>query len=279
MRAALIWLVVAVVLALGSVSSRAWAYQEKGEERVDYTAYTLRPWELSVGPFKAEAGVPGGLMFGTYLPTWAIGPFVDMTIPTGFVKLRDPFGGPVAASARVTVVYFDARSLAADATQNSGSRAGLLVLPIEATISARYQRYVSQSLLFTYVFASAGGKEPSDTSIRGAAGVSNFSISTMLEVRVTQVFSLTLLARVLAHQGNAHVTAQFSEGSTTVDADLGARPRQREFVACAIPGVAFSWEHVNLHLGLGYGTWWLPIVELPLTTPQIIPDLSFYVRF
>ena len=30
---------------------------------------------------------------------------------------------------------------------------------------------------------------------------------------------------------------------------------------------------------LGYGTWWLPIVELPLTTPQIIPDLSFYVRF
>jgi hypothetical protein len=81
------------------------------------------------------------------------------------------------------------------------------------------------------------------------------------------------------HQGRARITAHFSEGSTTVDADLGARPRSQEFVACAIPGVAFSWEHVNLHLGLGYGTWWLPIVELPLTTPQIVPDLSFYVRF
>jgi len=41
------------------------------------------------------------------------------------------------------------------------------------------------------------------------------------------------------------------------------------------PGVAFSWEHVNPHLGLGYSTWWLPLVELPLTTPKIIPDLSF----
>ena len=146
-------------------------------------------------------------------------------------------------------------------------------------MSARYHRFVSQSLLFTYVFVSAGGAEPSDASIRGAAGVSNFSLSTLLEVRVTRVLALTLLARVLLHQGSAHVTAHFSERSTTIDADLGARPRSQEFVACAIPGVAFSWEHVNLHLGLGYGTWWLPVVELPLTTPQIIPDLSFYVRF
>lgn len=279
MRAPLTPRVLAAALAVGSLSPRAWAYQEKGEERVDYTAYTLRPWELSVGPFKAEAGMPGGLMLGTYVPTWAAGPLVGVTIPTAFVKLRDPFDGPLAASARIGVVYFDGASLAAEATQNKGSKAGLLVLPIEAALSARYHRFVSQSLLFTYVFASAGGREASDTSIRGAAGVSNFTISTMLEVRVTHVFALTLLARVLAHQGNAHVTARFSQGSTMVDADLGARPRSQEFVACAVPGVAFSWEYVNLHVGLGYGNWWLPVVELPLTTPQLVPELNFYVRF
>ena len=279
MRFTLIPHVLAAALIALSISSRASAYQEKGEERVDYTAYTLRPWELSLGPFKAEAGIPGGLMLGTYVPTWAFGPLVGVTIPTGFVKLRDPFRGPVTASARVGVVYFDGATLAAEATQNNGSKAGLLVLPLEAAVSARYHRYVSQSLLLTYVFVSAGGKEASDTSIRGAAGVSNLSISTMREVRLTRVLALTLLARLMVHQGNARVTAHFSEGSTTIDADLGARPRRHEFVACAIPGVAFSWEYVNLHLGLGYGNWWLPIVDLPLTTPQIVPDLSFYVRF
>ena len=279
MRAALTRCTVAAALASATLSSHAWAYQEKGEERVDYTAYTLRPWEVSLGPFKAEAGFPGGLMIGTYLPTWAAGPLVDVTIPTGFLKLRDPFEGPVAGSARVGVIYIDGASLAAEVTENKGSKASLLVVPLEAALSARYHPVVSQSLLFTYVFVSAGGREGSDASLRGAAGVSNFTVSTMLEFRVTHVLAVTLLARVLAHQGNAHVTARFSQGSTTVDADLGARPRQQEFVACAIPGVAFSWEHVNLHLGLGYGTWWLPIVELPLTTPQIIPDLSLYVRF
>lgn len=44
------------------------------------------------------------------------------------------------------------------------------------------------------------------------------------------------------------------------------------------PGVAFSWEHFNLHLGLGYGNWWLPVIELPLTSAQIIPEFNFYVR-
>jgi hypothetical protein len=278
-RAALSPCFAATVLALASFSSSAQAYQEAGEERVDYTAYTLRPWEVSLGPFRAEAGLPGGLMIGTYVPTWAAGPIVDVTIPTGYIKLRDPFDGPVAVSGRVGVIYIDGASLAAEVTENKGSKASLLVLPLEAAVSARYHPVVSQSLLFTYVYVSGGGREGSDASIRGAAGVSNFSISTMLEFRVTHVLALTLLARVLAHQGNAHVTAHYSRGQTTVDADLGARPRQQEFVACAIPGVAFSWEHVNLHLGLGYGTWWLPIVELPLLSPQIIPDANLYVRF
>jgi hypothetical protein len=278
-RASLTLLATASILAVLASSTAARAYQQKGHERVDYTAYTLRPWEPSVGPFKAELGMPGGLMVGTYLPTWAAGPLLGVTVPTGFVKVRDPFDGPVAFSARGTVVYFDGASLAAEATENKGSKAGLLVAPIEGAVSARFNRWFTQSVLFTYVYVFAGGSNASDASIRGAAGVSNFSISTLLEGRLTRVVAVTLLLRMLAHQGNAHFTAHFSQGTTTVDADLGARPREQEFVACAIPGVALSWEHVNVHLGLGYGTWWLPIVELPLTTPQIIPELNFYVRF
>jgi hypothetical protein len=278
-RAAVRRIALAAAGAILSFAASARAYQQQGEERVDYTAYTLRPWEVSLGVFKAEAGLPGGLMIGTYVPTWVVGPLLDTTIPTAFVKLRDPFEGPLTASIRAGVIYFDGASLASKLTENEGSKAGLLVAPFEAALSARYSPWVSQSLLLTYVYVSAQGAEASDTGIRGAAGVSNLSISTLLEVRLTRVVALTLLARILAHQGNAHVTAQFSRGSTTIDADLGARPRRQELVGCAVPGIAFSWEYINLHLGLGYGTWWLPVVELPLTTPQIIPDFDFYVRF
>ena len=270
---------IAAALVPTLIAPRIAAYQRQGEERVDYTAYTLRPWEPSLGPFRAEIGLPGGLMIGTYVPTWIVGPLIDVAIPTGFIKVRDPFGGPVAVSARATVVYIDAAALAAEVTENEGSRAGLLVLPLEAAISARFSQLFSQSLLFTYVFVSAGGSDGSDESIRGAAGVSNLTVSSLLEFRLTDVVALTLLLRVLAYQGSAHVTGRFQEGPTRVEADLGARPRRRELVAAAIPGVAFSWENVNLHLGLGYGNWWLPVVELPVTSPQIVPDLNFYVRF
>ena len=279
MRAAVIVFAAAQIMAVIGWSKAAHGYQEKGQERVDYTAYTLRSWEASLGLLKAELGIPGGVMIGTYVPTWALGPAVGTTLPTAFVKLRDPFDGAVAVSVRAGIVYFDDVSLRSEALQNAGSKVGLTVLPFEAALSARFNPWFTQSLLATYVHVSAGGSDASDATIRGAAVVNNLSASTLLEVRLTRVTAITLLLRVLAYQGNARVVAQFSQGSTTVDADLGARPRRDDFVACAIPGVAFSGKHVNLHLGVGYGHWWLPVVELPIGEPQIVGDFNFYVRF
>ena len=218
-------------------------------------------------------------MLGTYLPAWAIGPTLGVTVPTVFVKLRDPFEGPVAVSVRAGLVYFAGATLPADVTGSRTTEAGIFVLPLEAALSARFNRWFTQSLLFTYVYVAASGADTGETSIRGAAGVDSFSASTFLEVRLSRVAALTLLVRVLAYQGNAHVAARFSQGATTVDADIGARPRTQELVACAVPGVSFSWEHLNLNFGLGYGNWWLPVVELPLRTRQIVPDVNFYVRF
>jgi hypothetical protein len=267
------------LLAVLASSGHARAYQQEGDERVDYTAYTLHPWEASVGPFKAELGLPGGFMIGTYLPPWVVGPAVGALVPTGFVKVRDPFDGPVTVSLRAGFMYFNGTSLASRAAESEGAKAGLWVLPFELGISSRFSDLYSQSLLLTFVHASADGSETGATSIRGAAATNNFSVSTLLELRVSRVVALTLLGRLLLHQGTARVTGSYTEGSTSVDADLGARPRSYPFMACAVPGVAFSWKHINLNAGVGYGTWWLPIVELPLTSAQIVPELSFYIRF
>jgi hypothetical protein len=218
-------------------------------------------------------------MIGTYLPTWAAGPAIGAFAPTAFVKIRDPFEGPVTASLRAGFMYFDGTSLANKVAENDGAKAGLWVLPFELAASARFNHSYSQSVILTYVHAAADGSEAGNTSIRGAAATNNFSVSTLLELRVSRVVALTLLGRILLHQSTARVTGTYSQGSTTVDADLGARPRTQPFMACAIPGIAFSWEHINLNAGVGYGTWWLPIVELPATSSQIVPELSFYVRF
>jgi hypothetical protein len=271
-----------VGLALAStllVSEVGFAYQEPGSERVDYTAYTLRARELSLGPFKAELGIFPELMVGTYVPTWFAFPVLHSPIPTGYVKLRDPFRGPVAASFRATFVYIDADALASDLSENEGTNADLLVVPLELAVSARYTRKFSQSLELSYVFADAFAQQASGATIRGAGALSHLTLSTLFELRLTRVFALTLLGRLLLYQSAAHVRAQFEQGSTSVDADLGVKALDRAVTACAVPGVSFSWAHVNLELGLGYGAWWLPVVELPVPGRLLVPEGNIYVRF
>jgi hypothetical protein len=36
---------------------------------------------------------------------------------------------------------------------------------------------------------------------------------------------------------------------------------------------------VNLQLGLGVGSNWLPIIGIPTQTITLVPDADFYVRF
>lgn len=275
----------ALTLALGAAISAfglspALAHQKEGSERVDKTAYTLKPREFSLGILEAQAGITREVLAGTYVPTWFAFPLLGVPIPSAFVKVRDPFQGPLAFSGRVNFLYVDAGALASELLKNSGSDDGsVFLLPLEVAASYRFNRIFSQSLTLTYVLVTVDGKYESDASIHGAAALSNVSVGTFSEWRLTRVLALTLLLKAMVYRGNAHVRANFVEGSTTAEADLGARDPISGLVACAVPGVSLSFSHVNLELGLGYGHYWLPIVQLPLPEPGLVPEANFYVRF
>ena len=257
----------------------ALAHQRPGDERFDYTAYTLQGGEVSLGPQKSAIGIVDEVTLGTYLPTWFAFPVLGAPIPTGFLKLRAPLQGKLALSVRGNFVYVDADVLAAKWTKNSGSSASLFVLPLEVAVSYRLARRYSQSLEATYVAVFAGGDHESDANIRGAATLTNLTLSTLSEWRLSRVVALTLLTRVMVYRGNARVKTHFSQGSTTVDADLGASKPYQGLVACAVPGVSFSFAHIDFQLGLGYGNWWLPVVQLALPDWGLVPEVDFSVRF
>ena len=97
----------ALTLALGAALATlttlpAFADQKKGNERVDKTAFTLKSREFSVGLWEAQAGVMRELLVGTYLPTWFAFPILGAPIPSAFLKVRDPFKGPLTLSGRVS---------------------------------------------------------------------------------------------------------------------------------------------------------------------------------
>jgi hypothetical protein len=266
-------------LILGLFATEARAYQVSGSERIDYTAYTLKGGELSIGLSKAEIGVTSELMLGTYVLPWFTFPWTGTPISTGYVKVRDPFHGSFSVSGRCTFVYADVDALVSYLFSDSSARAKLILVPLELGVSARFSRRFTQSLELSYVSAGAGFAKDSHASIRSAGVFDTLTLSSLLEFRFTRVFAATLLARGLLYQSPAHVRARFKHGSTHLEADLGVRPRLGKAVACVLPGVSFSWQHANLELALGYGAWWLPIVQLPEPKLGLVAEGNFYFRF
>jgi hypothetical protein len=274
-------LALASLVAFGSsaYSAAAAAYQAKGSERTDYTAYTLNGGEISLGLVRSEIGIIDEITLGTYVPTWFASPVLGAAIPSGYLKLRAPLAGALAVSTRASAFSIDADVLASEVVQNSGGSANVFVAPLQVAASYRFHRRFTQSLEATYVLVNADGEQRSDADIRGAAIMSNGSLSALSELRLTRVLALTLLLRAMVYRGNARLESQFTEGSTTVDAELGAGKPYRGLVASAVPGAAFSFSHVNFHVGVGYGNWWLPGIELPLPDYGLVPEAELSVRF
>lgn len=270
---------VAALLELARAAPAA-AFQEPGNERVEDTAYTLRAREWSLGVLAAQYGIIDELTVGTYVPTWLAWPVLGVFAPTAFVKARDPLHWErLAASLRVGVAYFDARELSTELREQEGSSVDLVIVPIEPAVSVRYTDWFDHSLELTYVLVGAGVDIPGDTEIVGAGTATSLTLSTLLEFRVSRVTALTLLGRALLARGNASFSLEAEDDETTVDADLGARQRTDGFTWCLVPGVELSWEHVNLDLGLGYGSLWLPVVELPTRGRGVVPYANIYARF
>jgi hypothetical protein len=254
-----------------------------GSERVDYTAYTLRGRELAAGLGTAAFGIIDQLTVGTYVLPWLAFPWLQSPVASGFVKVRDWVHGPVAVALRANFVYLNASELSSDLADRSSADVALTVLPLELSGSWRIHRAVTQSVQLSYVHAWIKGNLPSstnvDTGLGGNSNASALTLSALSEFRVSRTVALTLRGTVLLASSDIVARATLQRNDTLVVANLGALADDRSVVANIIPGIALSWKNVNVHLGLGFGTNWLPYVAYPTRTSTIVPDADFYLRF
>jgi hypothetical protein len=273
----------AVVMAAGVVAlglcTRASAEQPRHDQRIEDTAYTLPGGGFSLGLMTAEAGIFDEITIGTYLPAWLAFSVIDAPILSGFIKLRAPWEGPLALSVRVGVAYLDASSVASDVSSGRATRADVLAVPFELAVSYEVSDSVTQSLELSCVAMKVGASERNAATGGGSATTSNMSVSSLLEVRLSPMLAVTLVGRLLAFQSAARITAHLERGPTRLKANLGFRPYEESFLWSVVPGVALSWANVHLEFGLGYGAYWLPMIQSPLPGSSPIPEGNLYVRF
>ncbi|HTU63673.1 MAG TPA: hypothetical protein VMF89_34655 [Polyangiales bacterium] len=276
--------VYALLLIVTHVPARSLADHRVGSERIDFTAYTLRQNELSIGIGAAAWGVIDEITVGTCVPLWFAFPFVDAPIASGYLKVRDWFHGPLAASLRAAVAYLPPGVFSsALSTAQTTTRVGFVVVPIELSLSLRANDSFSQSLQVSWVYVGANGSRARDARIDlrigGVSAVTSLSLHLLSELRLSPLVALTMRESILLGSGDLLVSGQLERGGTRVDADLGATQLYNGVVANVIPGIAFSWSNINLHVGVGVGTNWLPFLGLPIRSITVVPDADFYVRF
>jgi hypothetical protein len=250
-------------------------------ERIDYTAHTLRGNEALLGIGMAAYGVLDELTVGTYLPTWLAWPVLGAPIATGFVKARDWLHGPLAVSLRGTFAYANVGDLSNALSDEQSTRAQLWVVPLELSGSLRVSPAFNQSLQLTWVHVDVDGDTGAevDLGLGGAVAGQSASLASLSELRMTGVTSLTLRVMLLLGYSDVAIAGQLERNDTRVRVDLGGDSSRQDVVANVIPGVAFQWKHVGLHLGVGVGAPWLPIAVVPLHVTTVVPDLDFYARF
>ena len=77
-------------------------------------------------------------------------------------------------------------------------------------------------------------------------------------------------------RGSARTTLQ---DGTVVEIQAATNTKELSSGKAAVVGVYFDFDHITASLGVGYGTWFIPGLLLPVGHHIPIAELDFHVRF
>jgi len=236
------------------------------------TALMVGARRLKLGVVFFEYGITEHLSVGTQPAAWVLRAFKPVLVPNLNVKFQFVDRDPVWLSAMVAGYYGNISG-----GQVSGQ---VLVAPLSLFASVRPTRRLYLHAEGTYVFARAfGDGDLSQAQIGGTLVARAVQAQLMAEVRVVRWLSLIALGR-----GQPYTSAIRASGSgpidpyTTGSVDAELAPRI-EHPWAIVGGVALLFEHFHLAVGAGYGTYFVPGMDVPLQQRGFVPDGSLAVLF
>lgn len=270
------WLGVSSFLLLSSVSGLAAADHTSESRITEQTAYTREQKHIRAGLFTAEGGVFDSLTVGTYWLPWAF------VVPNLSVKWRPLFSDPVALAVKVSALTFNTKNVSF--LDDTGASARLFIGTIEPFFSYRFNSKWTLSTSVPFTAVKVDG-EVSDDSFQGAgaAAVSNLQVTLTGEYRLTSKTAFVLHGRYLVFQrtkAKVNTTIQADDYST-IEAHAAATTNALSFphAFSVVPSVVFSWKHLYVRAGVGYGNWSVPVANLVLPKKTPVPDLDVAYYF
>ncbi len=270
-------LFVAAVLTVLSVSGDAAAYHSDRKRNVAGTAYMLQQREWQVGLFRVDYGALDKLQPGTYLVPWIF------LFPNVQLKMMVFQNARWTVSIRPGFFYADLslpRKLYGLGSEDTDIK--LWVIPLEGYVSLAIRQRFTLTMAGVYTgVAGKGSYNPDD--YEGTAAAANAQVGLGLIWRINQISALNFQARYVAFQsatGVGSVTVRV-DGVTTADVEA----RGTANAADASNGFSFSayahfsFRYLNLKIGVGYGNYNIPGMNLVIPKRYPFPVFDLYWRF
>lgn len=235
---------------------------------IERTALTLDGGELALGILAFAYGITDRVMVGMDPPYWFVRALTTVLVPNlnlrvAVVRTRDLW-----ISANVAAYY-------AFVGNSDLAKGQVLSVPLSGFVS--YQAmpgfWIHPELTYTVVNAFGEG-DFTKMTLGGTAATRTVQLGLLLQYQLTSVFGLTLVGRYQPYTGRLAVSGSGSiDQFTTANVDARVTPSFEhpwEFIA----GVAFLWQHVRLTLGVGYGNYFLPGMDVAIRGLGFVPDGS-----
>jgi hypothetical protein len=240
-------------------------------ERLDErTAYTIGRHTFKIGLLALDFGITEKLSVGTDPPAWAARALGKIWIPNLHVKYQFYNRGRWAVAGTAGFYY-------ASISGSDGS-GQVLDIPFAAFASFIAHPHVILHFEGSYVFARMlGAGDVQSSTVHGAAAARAVQLGLMGQFPVTHIFSLIALGRVQVYTGDVgfNATSQV-DPYTSVTLNGNVVPKDPHPWQ-AVVGAAFLWKHFHLQGGVGYGSYFVPGLYVPVPKTTVVPDISLSV--
>jgi len=237
------------------------------------TAYLIGARQFKIGVLALEYGITKRVSIGSDPPAWAARAFLPVLVPNLHLKTQ------FYETERLTMML-NVAGYAANLAKDNLPASWLLSFPLSLFASVRVADRVWIHGDGTYIFARATGSGNVDTDradVAGGAAARAAQLGTMLEWRLTRIFSLTATGRYQVYTGPLTFSASgMTDAFTTVNV-AGQLTARVEHPWQALAGVAVLWKHFHLIAGGGYGYYFIPGMDIAVPKKSFIPDLSLAV--
>jgi len=245
---------------------------EEAQRLEEGTALTLGGETLKLGILAFEYGITDAINVGTDPPMWLIRTAEPVLIPNLHIKVIAYRWNQLWLAGQLAVYY---------ANIDRGDASGILwTIPLTAYASYEIDPrwWVHGELTYDIIWGSGTG-DLTQTEIGGAAATRSLQIAATGEYRVRPDIAITLRGRIQLYTGRLALSGSTNpDAFTAIDADARVTARNSHPWQI-VPAVAFLWQRIRLTAGVGYGNYFVPGMQIPLTKQSFVPEGSFSVVF